>query len=123
MRNTNIISQKEYDNGRVEYVNIIKESVIPKGNDVIIDEVWNIYTSQQFPDLKLNGKNGKTTNRSISDDENKKNDLKEVCKDSIRNNSRKLCRNNVSLKLWNIKDIKNIDEFLVENITEIIYSY
>ena len=56
MRNTNIISQKEYDNGRVEYVNIIKESVIPKGNDVIIDEVWNIYTSQQFPDLKLNGK-------------------------------------------------------------------
>ena len=72
MRNTNIISQKEYDNGRVEYVNIIKESVIPKGNDVIIDEVWNIYTSQQFPDLKFNGKNGKTTNRSISDDENKK---------------------------------------------------
>ena len=31
--------------------------------------------------------------------------------------------NNVSMTLSNVKDTKNIEDFLVENIKEIIYSY
>ena len=39
MRNTNIISQKEYNNSKMEYVHIVKESVTPKKNYVILSEV------------------------------------------------------------------------------------
>ena len=72
MRNTNIISQKEYNNSKMEYVQIVKESVTPKRNYVILSEVWNVYTSQKVSDSKLNLKSGNKTKRRISDDENKK---------------------------------------------------
>ena len=58
MKNTNIISQKEYDNSNMEYVQIVKESVTPNGNYVILNEVWNLYTSQKVSDSKLNLKSG-----------------------------------------------------------------
>ena len=54
MRNTAIILQNEYDNDRIEYGQIIKESLIPNGNDNITDEVWNLYNSQKVPDENLN---------------------------------------------------------------------
>ena len=44
MRNNNTISLKEYDIVRIEYVQVVKESVIPKGNDTLLNEVWNVYT-------------------------------------------------------------------------------
>ena len=72
MKNTNIISQKEYENSKMEYVKIVKESVTPKGNDVILNEVWNVFTSQKFSDSKLNLKIGNKKERRISDDEKEK---------------------------------------------------
>ena len=42
MRYNKTISQKEYDIFSMEYKQILKEYVIPKGNDVILDEVWNL---------------------------------------------------------------------------------
>ena len=40
----------------MEYGNIVKESVTPKSNNVIFDEVWNVYNSQKVPEKKLNKK-------------------------------------------------------------------
>ena len=57
-RNTNIISQKEYDNANMEYVKIVKESVITKGNYVILNKFWNVYTRKKVSDPKLNLKSG-----------------------------------------------------------------
>ena len=37
------------------------------------------------------------------------------------NFSKKYVKNNVSMSLSNVKDTKNIEDFLVENITEIHY--
>ena len=42
----------------MEYVQIVKESVTPNGNYVILNEVWNLYTSQKVSDSKLNLKSG-----------------------------------------------------------------
>ena len=84
MRNTNIISQKEYNNSKMEYVHIVKESVTPKKNYVILSEVQNVYTSQKVSESKLNLKSRNKTKRRISDDENKKKGLKEGCKDGKR---------------------------------------
>ena len=42
VRNTNIVSQKEYNDASNEYGQIVKESVIPNVNDMILDEVWNV---------------------------------------------------------------------------------
>ena len=53
-RNTTIISQKEYDDVRMEYGIIVKKSVIPKGDDVMFDEVWNVYTIKKVHDHRLN---------------------------------------------------------------------
>ena len=58
-RNTNIISQKEYDNANMEYVKIVKESVITKGNYVILNKFWNVHTRKKVSDPKLNLKSGK----------------------------------------------------------------
>ena len=44
------LSQKEYGDFRIEYEEVIQESVIPKGNDETIDEVWNFYTIQKVTD-------------------------------------------------------------------------
>ena len=44
LRITNIISQKEKDDVSIEYGQIFKLSITPKGNDVL-DEVWNVYNS------------------------------------------------------------------------------
>ena len=41
-RSIAITSQNEYDDVRIEYGKIINESVIPKVNDDIWDEVWNV---------------------------------------------------------------------------------
>ena len=49
-RNTTNIPQKEYDDGRLEYGYILNKYVIPKGNDMKIGEVWNVYTNQKVPD-------------------------------------------------------------------------
>ena len=54
--NTTNISQKEYDDVRIEYVKIVHESVIQNENDVTINEVWNVYTIQKIPDPKSNTK-------------------------------------------------------------------
>ena len=79
MRNNNTISLKEYDIVRIEYVQVVKESVIPKGNSVVLNAVWNVYTSQKVPDPKLNKTSGSKTKRRVSDDKNKYG-LKEGCK-------------------------------------------
>ena len=44
------LSQKEYGDFRIEYEEVIQKSVIPKGNDETIDEVWNFYTIQKVTD-------------------------------------------------------------------------
>ena len=41
-RSIAITSQNEYDDVGIEYRQIINESVIPKVNDDIWDEVWNV---------------------------------------------------------------------------------
>ena len=43
----------------MEYRQFLKESVIPKGNDAIIDDFWNVYTIQKVPDPNLNEKTKK----------------------------------------------------------------
>ena len=49
--------------------------------------------------------------------------IKEGCKEDERIFLGKWWGNNVSLTLSNVKDTKNIEDLLVENIKEIIYSY
>ena len=53
-RNNTIIYQKEYDDVRMEYGKTVEEPVIPKVDDTILNEVWNLYTIQKVPDPKLN---------------------------------------------------------------------
>ena len=60
-RNINTLSQKEQDNVRIEYGEIINESVITKGDDVRYD-VCYVYNSQKVPDRKR----AKFTKRRIS---------------------------------------------------------
>ena len=40
----------------MEYVKIVKESVISKGNDVIFEKFWNLYNSEKVSDPGLNKK-------------------------------------------------------------------
>ena len=42
-RNTTIISQKEYDDARMEYGEFLNKSVIINVNRFTINEVWGIY--------------------------------------------------------------------------------
>ena len=60
-RITTNIYQKENDSIRVEYGNIVQESVIPKDTDASIEEVWNFYTNRKVPnpDWKNCGKKPK----------------------------------------------------------------
>ena len=51
-RSTTIISQKEYNDAMIEYGQTVKESVVPRGDDAILHEVWNVYTIHKFPDTK-----------------------------------------------------------------------
>ena len=117
MRNTNIISQKECNNFGMKYSQIVKESVIPKVNDVILDEFWNLYTSQKVPDPKLI-QSGNKNKRKLSDCENKNISSKSVrkAKEHFPENDG---GNNVSLTLSNNKDIKKFEDCLVGNIMEI----
>ena len=54
-RNATSISQKKYDNSRIEYGDIVKVSVIPQDTDATLNEVCNVYTNQKYlnPDLKM----------------------------------------------------------------------
>ena len=54
VRKTAIFSQNEHDNVRIEYGKIVKESVITKGNDVILNEVWNAHNIHKVTDRNLN---------------------------------------------------------------------
>ena len=47
-RKMSIIYQNEYDKARKEYVNIVKEYVIPKNTNATVDEVWNVYTKINY---------------------------------------------------------------------------
>ena len=69
MRNTTIISQKEYYDVRIEYGQIFKESAITNINYLILDEVWNVFTSNRILDQKLNEKSGNNTKKIIPDDD------------------------------------------------------
>ena len=51
--NKTIISQKEYDDVRIEYGKIVKEAVIPNSNYAILNEFWNVYTIQKVPYTNL----------------------------------------------------------------------
>ena len=46
------LSQKDYDNVRIEYEEIVNTSVIPMGDDVI-DDVWNTYNIQKVTDKNV----------------------------------------------------------------------
>ena len=37
----------------MEYGKIVNSYVIPQGNDVTLDELWNVYTIQKVPDSNL----------------------------------------------------------------------
>ena len=117
MRNTNIISQKECNNFGMKYAQIVKESVIPKVNDVILDEFWNLYTSQKVTDPKLI-QSGNKKKRKFSDCENKNISSKSVRK-AKEHFPENYGGNNVSLTLSNNKDIKKVEDCLVGNIMEI----
>ena len=120
-RNTSIISQKEYDGIRMENGQIVEESVIPKGSDMTLDEVSNVCTIQKVPDTNLNKnlriQRGQFQMRII------KIDIKGGYNEFKRRLFRKLQGNHVSLKSSNFKDTKQIEHFLVGNITEINYPY
>ena len=45
-RRATFISQREYDNVRIECGNIVKEYVIAKDTGVIVDEVRNVYANK-----------------------------------------------------------------------------
>ena len=49
---TAIIYQKEYDDFKMKYGEIVKESVVTQGYDAILDEVWNVCTINKVPDPK-----------------------------------------------------------------------
>ena len=48
-RRATFISQREYDNVRIECGNIVKEYVIAKDTGVIVDEVRNVYANKTVP--------------------------------------------------------------------------
>ena len=58
-----ITSQNEYDDVRIEYGQIINESVITKGDDDIRYEVYNVYKIHIFTHQDLN-KNVATVQRT-----------------------------------------------------------
>ena len=43
------ISHNECDITKIEYVNSLKEYVIPQDTYATVDEVWNIYTKKTIP--------------------------------------------------------------------------
>ena len=57
--------------------------MIPKYNDMILIEFWNVCTIQKVPDTKSGLKSGNKTKSTHSDD-GKKN-IKEDCKEGKRN--------------------------------------
>ena len=67
--------------------------------------------------IQNQNKSWKNTKRIILDD--KKIDLKGICKDSKRRLPENYGENNVGLTLPNVKYITNIENLFVENITEI----
>ena len=105
MRNTNIISQKEYNNSKMVYVHIVKESVTPKKNYVILSEVQNVYTSQKVSESKLNLKSRNKTKRIISDDENRQMIPRKASKTAKEKSTENEGKHNVSLTFLNIKYI------------------
>ena len=115
LRNTDIISQNEYDNVRIEYEKIIKVSVIPKGNDVILYEIWNVYNSQKFPNQGWNKKRSKTTKRRIPYDKNKQMISRKASRMAKENPPKNEGKHNVSLIFSNVKKYKK-EDFLVDNI-------
>ena len=48
-RNLTFIYQKEYDKVRIECGNTVKESIIRKGTNETVYEVWNVYTKKTVP--------------------------------------------------------------------------
>ena len=49
--NITVLSKIEYDHVRIEYGDIINAYKISNGDDAI-DDVWNVYNHQKFPDKK-----------------------------------------------------------------------
>ena len=54
----------------MEYGEIIKGYAIPKGNDVTLNEVWNVFKIQKVPDPNLNIKSGRK--KGVESQTNKK---------------------------------------------------
>ena len=52
-RNATNIYRKEYDGVRIKYGGILKEYVIQNYNDVTINGVWNVSSTQKVPDTDL----------------------------------------------------------------------
>ena len=48
-RNMTFIYHKEYDIIRIEYGNIVNESIIMNGTDATVNEVCNVYTKNTVP--------------------------------------------------------------------------
>ena len=68
LKRTNI-SQKEFDDIRIEYGEIFEKSVIKNNNYATLDVFWNVFTIQKFLNIDFK-KSGRKTKRGISDDEN-----------------------------------------------------
>ena len=49
-RKTTNIYHLKYNDVRIKYGEIVKESVIPKNREEKIDEFWNLDTIQKVPD-------------------------------------------------------------------------
>ena len=85
-RNVNAIYKNEHDKVREEYGEILKEYVVLKGTNTIVDEFWNVCTKNTIPHL---GERKNSVRKKEGAVRQGKKCLKEGCKEGKINIPRK----------------------------------